>query len=73
MSDPKILYCSFCGKSQHQVKKLIAGPDVFICDECAELCTQIVYDMQVENVVKRCVQAVMYPVLRLRVFFGRVS
>jgi ATP-dependent Clp protease ATP-binding subunit ClpX len=34
----KILYCSFCGKSQHEVRKLIAGPSVFICDECVELC-----------------------------------
>ena len=34
----KLLYCSFCGKSQHEVKKLIAGPSVFICDECIELC-----------------------------------
>ena len=33
----KILYCSFCGKSQHEVRKLIAGPSVFICDECVEL------------------------------------
>ena len=32
------LYCSFCGKSQHEVRKLIAGPTVFICDECVELC-----------------------------------
>ncbi len=73
MSDQKNLYCSFCGKSQHQVKKLIAGPNVFICDECVELCTQIVYDAQVENVVKRCVRVVMYPVLRLRVFFRRAA
>jgi hypothetical protein len=39
---PKILYCSFCGKSQHEVQKLIAGPGVFICDECVDLCTDIV-------------------------------
>ena len=39
---PKILYCSFCGKSQHEVRKLIAGPSVFICDECVDLCTDIV-------------------------------
>jgi ATP-dependent Clp protease ATP-binding subunit ClpX len=36
------LYCSFCGKSQHEVKKLIAGPNVFICNECVELCTDII-------------------------------
>jgi ClpX C4-type zinc finger/Glyoxalase superfamily protein len=39
---PKTLYCSFCGKSQHEVQKLIAGPEVFICDECVDLCTGIV-------------------------------
>src|SRR6516164_5819614 len=42
-SDPKgTLYCSFCGKSQHEVRKLIAGPTVFICDECVELCKDII-------------------------------
>ena len=40
---PKILcFCSFCGKSQHEVRKLIAGPTVFICDECVELCMDII-------------------------------
>ncbi|TAL18932.1 MAG: ATP-dependent Clp protease ATP-binding subunit ClpX [Aquabacterium sp.] len=43
-SSEKILYCSFCGKSQHEVKKLIAGPSVFICDECIELCNDIIRD-----------------------------
>ena len=42
MSDGKVLYCSFCGKSQHEVRKLIAGPSVFICDECVELCNDII-------------------------------
>ena len=37
----KLLYCSFCGKSQHEVRKLIAGPTVFICDECVALCMDI--------------------------------
>ena len=41
-SNKNILYCSFCGKSQHEVKKLIAGPTVFICDECVELCNDII-------------------------------
>ena len=41
-SGEKVLYCSFCGKSQHEVKKLIAGPSVFICDECVELCNDII-------------------------------
>jgi len=40
--DSKLLYCSFCGKSQHEVRKLIAGPSVFICDECVELCNDII-------------------------------
>ena len=40
--DRKLLYCSFCGKSQHEVRKLIAGPSVFICDECVELCNDII-------------------------------
>jgi len=43
-SGEKALYCSFCGKSQHEVKKLIAGPSVFICDECIELCNDIIRD-----------------------------
>jgi ATP-dependent protease Clp ATPase subunit len=42
-SDSKnTLYCSFCGKSQHEVRKLIAGPTVFVCDECVELCMDII-------------------------------
>jgi len=43
-SSDKTLYCSFCGKSQHEVKKLIAGPSVFICDECIDLCTDIIQE-----------------------------
>lgn len=43
-SGEKLLYCSFCGKSQHEVKKLIAGPQVFICDECIDLCNDIIRD-----------------------------
>src|ERR1700686_3036753 len=44
-SDSKnTLYCSFCGKSQHEVRKLIAGPTVFICDECVELCKDIMQE-----------------------------
>ena len=39
---PQTLYCSFCGKSQHEVRKLIAGPTAFICDECVDICTDIV-------------------------------
>jgi ATP-dependent Clp protease ATP-binding subunit ClpX len=42
VSNDKLLYCSFCGKSQHEVRKLIAGPSVFICDECVDLCNDII-------------------------------
>lgn len=45
----KLLYCSFCGKSQHEVKKLIAGPSVFICDECVDLCNDIIREEIQEN------------------------
>lgn len=43
-SNEKNLYCSFCGKSQHEVKKLVSGPSVFICDECIDLCNDIIHD-----------------------------
>ena len=46
------LYCSFCGKSQHEVRKLIAGPTVFICDECVELCMDIIREETKTNLVK---------------------
>ena len=45
----KLLYCSFCGKSQHEVRKLIAGPSVFICDECVDLCNDIIREEVKEN------------------------
>ncbi len=48
-SDDRLLYCSFCGKSQHEVRKLIAGPSVFICDECVELCNDIIREEAHEN------------------------
>ena len=52
-SDAKnTLYCSFCGKSQHEVKKLIAGPTVFICDECIELCMDIIREETKSNVIR---------------------
>jgi ATP-dependent Clp protease ATP-binding subunit ClpX len=47
--DGKLLYCSFCGKSQHEVRKLIAGPSVFICDECVELCNDIIREEMEEK------------------------
>jgi len=53
MPDNKnILYCSFCGKSQHEVRKLIAGPTVFICDECVELCMDIIKEENKDSFVK---------------------
>ena len=51
-SQEKLLYCSFCGKSQHEVKKLIAGPSVFICDECIALCDDIIRDELPEEAAK---------------------
>jgi ATP-dependent Clp protease ATP-binding subunit ClpX len=51
-SNKNILYCSFCGKSQHEVRKLIAGPTVFICDECVELCMDIIKEENKSSFVK---------------------
>ncbi len=51
-NNKNILYCSFCGKSQHEVRKLIAGPTVFICDECVELCMDIIKEESKESFVK---------------------
>ena len=45
----KLLYCSFCGKNQHEVKKLIAGPSVFVCDECVDLCNDIIREEKVQG------------------------
>ena len=52
MADKNTLYCSFCGKSQHEVRKLIAGPTVFICDECVELCMDIIREENKTSLVK---------------------
>jgi len=51
-NNKNILYCSFCGKSQHEVKKLIAGPTVFICDECVELCMDIIKEENKDTFAK---------------------
>lgn len=52
-NDEKLLYCSFCGKSQREVRKLIAGPSVFICDECIDLCNDIIREeIQVDETAK---------------------
>ncbi len=55
------LYCSFCGKSQHEVRKLIAGPTVFICDECVELCNDIIREETKTNLVKSTKDGVPTP------------
>jgi len=52
VAQAKLLYCSFCGKSQHEVSKLVAGPAVYICDECVGLCTDVV-DEQLIRLVER--------------------
>jgi ATP-dependent Clp protease ATP-binding subunit ClpX len=52
MSENKTLYCSFCGKNQHEVRKLIAGPSVFVCDECVELCNDIIREEERSNATK---------------------
>lgn len=58
----KLLYCSFCGKSQHEVKKLIAGPAVFICDECVSFCNDIMYEDVKNNVsVKSSLSNLPFP------------
>jgi ATP-dependent Clp protease ATP-binding subunit ClpX len=59
-SAEKTLYCSFCGKSQHEVKKLIAGPSVFVCDECIDLCNEIIRD-EVPNTIIERVNAASLP------------
>src|SRR5207245_2678098 len=69
-SGEKLLYCSFCGKSQHEVRKLIAGPSVFICDECIELCNDIIREEtasdkggeDVENIIQKLLQNCDYDV-----------
>ncbi len=66
----KLLYCSFCGKSQHEVKKLIAGPSVFICDECIDLCNDIIRDEAAGRVRTRACRS---PTCRARKRFARFS
>ncbi len=53
------IYCSFCGKSQHEVRKIIAGPTVFICNECVDLCVGICDDMRAEEVAKNLIGKVL--------------
>jgi len=56
----KLLYCSFCGKSQHEVRKLIAGPSVFVCDECVELCNEIIRE-EAEDIEAEDAREAAYP------------
>lgn len=60
-TEKNTLYCSFCGKSQHEVKKLIAGPNVFICNECVELCTDIIKEED-KDTIKRSGEGIPKPV-----------
>jgi ATP-dependent Clp protease ATP-binding subunit ClpX len=60
-NDSKLLYCSFCGKSQHEVRKLIAGPSVYICDECVDLCNDIIREEIKEISPKRDSSALPTP------------
>ena len=57
----RLLYCSFCGKSQHEVRKLIAGPSVFICDECVELCNDIIWEEIQERTISGASSALPTP------------
>ena len=57
----RLLYCSFCGKSQHEVRKLIAGPSVFICDECVELCNDIIWEEIQERTISGSTSALPTP------------
>ncbi|MEK9785702.1 MAG: ATP-dependent Clp protease ATP-binding subunit ClpX [Gammaproteobacteria bacterium] len=59
----KLLYCSFCGKSQHEVRKLIAGPSVFVCDECVELCNEIIRE-EAEDADESEASSARYPTPR---------
>ena len=67
-SNKNILYCSFCGKSQHEVRKLIAGPTVFICDECVELCMDIIKEENKDTFVKNQEKHVLLKML----FFSKM-
>ncbi len=57
----RLLYCSFCGKSQHEVRKLIAGPSVFICDECVELCNDIIWEEIQERAISGAASSLPTP------------
>ncbi len=67
--DDRLLYCSFCGKSQHEVRKLIAGPSVFICDECVELCNDIIREEVHDHAQENTARALPTP----REIFARLN
>jgi hypothetical protein len=64
---PPVLYCSFCGKSQHDVRKLVAGPGVHICDECIDLCTDIVDDPDYDEEMLRLTRGDMESARRMSI------
>ena len=67
-----MLYCSFCGKSQHEVRKLIAGPSVYICDECVDLCNDIIRE-EIKEYAKSDEDVLMYALFpqQAKDFLGR--
>lgn len=69
--DAKIAYCSFCGKSQHEVTKLIAGPKVYVCNECIGLCNDILEEELADAPVEIPVAGVEMPVSKLRLAISR--
>lgn len=66
------IYCNFCGKSQHEVSKIIAGPCVFICNECVELCADICDNARAENIAKKLItKALQFRISVKRVMSAR--
>lgn len=64
MSEAPTSYCSFCGKSQHEVTKLIAGPAVFICNECVSLCNEIIRSDEVKKLAAEAAEALIADIRR---------
>lgn len=69
-ADSKTQHCAFCGKSQRDVRVLMTGPSVNICNECVGLSWQIIKDREIRESVERIVTRVMFPVLAIRDFFA---
>lgn len=70
VDDSKMLHCDFCGKSQHDVRLLVAGQKANICNECVGLSWQMSKDHEIRYGVERIVERVMFPVLAIRDFFA---